>query len=80
MIMDRHDLTKGNILKQLITVSLPVMATSLMQMAYNLTDLFWLGRATPNEEINTGFIASAGIGGLFIWLSAAIMILVRIGT
>lgn len=80
MLNDRYNLTKGNILKQLITVSLPVMATSLMQMAYNLTDLFWLGRATPNAEVNTGFIASAGIGGLFTWLSAAIVVLVRIGT
>src|SRR5690554_2811467 len=80
MIKNKYNLTKGPILKQLITVSLPVMATSLMQMAYNITDLIWLGRATPNEDINTGFLASAGIGGLFTWLSAAIVILIKIGT
>lgn len=80
MLSNGYDLTKGNILKQLILVSLPVMLTSFVQMVYNLTDLFWLGRATPYEEINTGFIASAGIGGLFTWMGAALIILVRIGT
>lgn len=80
MFNEKYNLTKGNILAQLIKVSLPVMLTSLMQMAYNLTDLFWLGRATSDETINTGYIASAGFGGLFTWLAAAIIILVRIGT
>lgn len=80
MLTDKYNLTKGNILKQLILVSLPVVLTSFVEMAYNLTDLFWLGRATPNEEINTGFLASAGIGGLFTWLGAAIIVLIKIGT
>lgn len=80
MFNKKYNLTNGNILAQLIKVSLPVMLTSLMQMAYNLTDLFWLGRATSDDAVNTGYIASAGIGGLFTWLSAAIIILVRIGT
>ncbi len=80
MLKDKYNLTKGNIIIQLIFVSLPVMLTSLMQMAYNLTDLFWLGRATSDDTVNTGFIASAGIGGLFIWLGAALIFLVKIGT
>ncbi|NLG82986.1 MAG: hypothetical protein GX490_10870, partial [Bacilli bacterium] len=63
MFNEKYNLTNGNILAQLIKVSLPVMLTSLMQMAYNLTDLFWLGRATSDDAVNTGYIASAGIGG-----------------
>lgn len=80
MINDKYNLTRGDILPQLFKVSLPVMLTSFMQMAYNLTDLFWLGRATGNEDLNTGMIASAGFGGFFTWLGVAVFILVKIGT
>ncbi len=80
MINDKYNLTKGNILPQLFKVSLPVMLTSLMQMAYNLTDLFWLGNATPDKNVNNGYVASAGFGGFFIWLGAAVFLLVKIGT
>jgi len=80
MIDDKYNLTRGNILPQLFKVSLPVMATSFMQMAYNMTDLFWLGRATTNDDLNTGFIASAGFAGFYTWLGAAIFLLVKIGT
>ena len=71
---DKYILTEGNILRQLIFVSLPVMGTSLVQMAYNLTDLFWLGRVGDEA------VSSAGFGGYFIWLAAALVLLVRIGT
>lgn len=73
-MQDRYDLTKGNIFKQIILVSLPVMATSLVQMAYNLTDLFWLGRISDDA------VAAAGFGGFFIWLGNAVILLARIGT
>lgn len=69
-----YNLTKGPILKQLIMVSLPVMGTSFVQMFYNMTDLFWLG------QVNDNAISSAGFGGMFMWLGAAVFILVKIGT
>jgi putative MATE family efflux protein len=50
------------------------MGTSLVQMAYNLTDLFWLGRVSEDA------VASAGFAGFFAWLGAAVMLLIRIGT
>lgn len=71
---NRYDLTQGNILRQLLLVSLPVMGTSLVQMAYNLTDLFWLGR------YSTEAVSSAGFGGYFTWLGVAVILLARIGT
>ncbi|QVK18235.1 MATE family efflux transporter [Mycoplasmatota bacterium] len=80
MTNNKYNLTRGDILPQLLKVSLPVMLTSLMQMAYNLTDLLWLGRATTIKDINTGYIASAGFGGFFTWLGIAIVLLVKIGT
>lgn len=69
-----YNLTEGNILRQLLLVSLPVMGTSLVQMAYNLTDLMWLGR------VNGKAVASAGFAGFFTWLAAAFILLIRIGT
>ena len=40
----RKDLTEGSIVKGLISLSLPIMGTSFLQMAYNMTDMIWLGR------------------------------------
>jgi len=34
------NLTKGSILKKLLLVALPVLLTSISQIAYNLTDMF----------------------------------------
>lgn len=80
MINDKYNLTSGNILTQLFKVSLPVMATSFMQMAYNMTDLYWLGNATTDTDVNTGFVSAAGFAGFFTWLGAAFFVLVKIGT
>ncbi|MCL2566065.1 MAG: MATE family efflux transporter [Defluviitaleaceae bacterium] len=61
------DLTRGPILPKLVRLSLPIMATSFMQMAYNLTDMFWLSR------LSEGAVAAAGIGGQFLWLSMSMI-------
>lgn len=71
---DKYNLTSGPILAELIKVSLPVMATSFVQMAYNMIDLMWLGK------LSTAAVSSAGFGGFFIWLGAAVFLLVKIGT
>jgi len=69
----RYDLTEGPILNKLITLSLPIMATSLMQMAHNMTNMFWLGR------LGREYVAAAGLAGQFLWLSMAFMLMCRIG-
>ena len=35
-----NNLTQGNTYKQLIKLSLPIMETNLIQMSYNLMDIF----------------------------------------
>lgn len=70
-----YDLTKGDILKKLLLVAVPIMGTQLMQMAYNLTDMFWLGRM----ENSVAAVAASGLGGLFLWFSVAFMLVGRMG-
>lgn len=67
------DLTKGPIFQKLLTLSLPIMATSLLQTAHNLTNMFWLGR------LGDEYVAAAGIAGQFLWLSMAFTFMCRIG-
>ena len=59
----RTNLLKGNILKSLITMSLPIMATSFLQMAYNMTDMIWIGRVGSNS------VAAVGAAGMFVNLA-----------
>lgn len=75
MTANTYDLTQGNILKKLLLVALPIMGTQLMQMAYNLTDMFWLGRM-PNS---VSAVAAGGLGGMFLWLGMALMMIGRMG-
>ena len=52
------DLTQGNILKNLVKLSLPIMLSNFLQMFYNLTDAFWLGKLGDNAR---GAVSAAGI-------------------
>jgi len=44
------DLTRGNIFENLIKLSLPIMLSNFLQMFYNLTDTFWLGKLGENAR------------------------------
>ena len=70
---NKFDLTQGPILQRLITLSIPIMATSFMQMAFNLSDMFWLSR------LSVGSVAAAGTAGLLVWLSMAFIFIGRMG-
>lgn len=67
------DLTTGSIMKKLLFVAVPIMGTQLMQMLYNLVDMFWLGR------IGNGAVAASGTAGMYLWLSQAFMMVGRVG-
>ena len=41
------DLVNGPVLSSLTRLAVPIMATSLIQMAYNMTDMIWIG---PSPE------------------------------
>ena len=51
------DLTDGSIPKSLFFLSLPIVVTNLLQVAYNLADTFWLGRYSTEAlaAISLGF-------------------------
>jgi len=76
MASDSYDLTRGGILKKLLQVAVPIMGTQLMQMAYNLTDMFWLGRT----EHSVVAVAASGLAGMYLWLSMALMMFGRMGS
>ncbi|MFK5884014.1 MAG: MATE family efflux transporter [Candidatus Izemoplasma sp.] len=74
------DLTKGSIMKKLLIVAIPTLATSLVQMAYNLTDMFWVGKTEsigldPNETV-----AAIGTAGFYPWLGFGLILIAKIGT
>lgn len=69
----RIDLLNGGILTSLTRLALPIMATSFLQMAYNLTDMIWIGRMGSNP------VAAVGAASMYLWLSNALAILARMG-
>ncbi len=69
----RVNLLEGNILKSLVSVSLPIMATSLLQMAYNMTDMIWIGR------IGSDSVAAVGAAGMFVQLTTGLCSFSRVG-
>lgn len=72
--MDRRiDLTKGPIVGKLVALSLPIMGTSFIQMAYNMTDMIWIGRVGSNA------VAAVGTAGFFTWLAMAFIMISKIG-
>ncbi len=69
----RVNLLTEPILSTLIRLSLPLMGMSCIQMAYNLTDMFWIGR------LGAGAVASVGTGGLLIWLCTGLHTISQLG-
>lgn len=67
------DLVSGSILKSLIALSLPILGTSFIQMAYNMTDMIWIGR------IGSSAVAAVGTAGFFPWLGMALVFISKIG-
>jgi putative MATE family efflux protein len=72
-LKQHSDLTTGSIFQKLIFVALPIMGTQLMQMLYNLTNMFFLGRLSSEA------VAAAAASTMFIWLSNAMLLVGRMG-
>ena len=70
---ENYNLTEGGILRKLLLVAVPIMGTQLMAMAYNLTDLFWLG------QVGSEAVAAAGAAGMYLWLSFGFLLIGRMG-
>ncbi len=73
--MTRHiDLTQGPILSKIVQLSLPIIGTSFIQMAYNLTDVAWLGSIGPAT------VTAVTTAGFFLWLLMSIFHCTKSGT
>ena len=58
MAVKQHDFTQGNILKQLIAFSAPVMLTQLLQTSYQFVDSLWIGNLLGAEALGAVAISS----------------------
>ena len=67
-----RDFTTGSIPRQLTKLAFPLMATSFIQMAYNLIDLAWVGR------LGSESVAAVGAMGMLIWMVNAIALFSKI--
>lgn len=67
------DLLHEPILPALTRLALPIMATSLVQMAYNLTDMAWIG------HLGAGAVSAVGSASMFTWFSQGVSNLAKMG-
>lgn len=68
-----RDLTNGSVGRQLFSLAAPIMVTTLISLAYNLTDVAWLG------HWSTEGVAAVGAAGMVMWLFMAIASMIRVG-
>lgn len=67
------NLTSGPILRTLAELALPIMASSFLSTAYNITDMAWIGM------LGSKAVAGVGVGGMYVWLSQGFSSLTRMG-
>ena len=67
------ELTHGAIMPALAKLALPIMATAFVQMAYNLTDMAWIGFLGANS------VAAVGAAGMYTWLAQGVMNISKMG-
>lgn len=67
------DLTTGSIFSQILKLAIPIIATSFVQMAYNMTDMAWLGR------VGSETVSAVGIALYIVWLGSSLMFIPKIG-
>jgi Na+-driven multidrug efflux pump len=59
------DLTKGNIIVDLLIVAIPTLFSSLIQMAYNLTDMFWVAQVDRIGLVSEEAVSAIGTAGFY---------------
>ncbi len=65
--MQTKDLTKGSIGKELFFLALPLMLANLVNIAYNMIDMFFIGQS--GEEA----LSAVGTAGLYLWLASSVV-------
>lgn len=74
MKLKKLDLTDGPILQKLIKLTMPLMATALIQMTYNFTDMIWVGKLGKDA------VAAVGVSSFFVWIAGEFAIISKVGT
>ena len=67
------NLLEGSISRGLLRLSLPLMASSLIGIAYTITDAMWLGR------LSTQAVSSVGTTHFYVWMLQAIALIASVG-
>lgn len=70
----KEDLLNGNILKTILFLSAPMMAQGVLNTAYNLADMVWLGKLSADA------VTAAGMAGMFTWFAFGVVVINRTGT
>lgn len=68
-----NSLTKGPIVKTILRLAIPIMASSFLGTLYNLCDMAWVG------TLGAKTVAGVGAGGMYLWLSSGLATLPRMG-
>ncbi len=66
-------LTEGPILRSLVALAMPIMASSFLNTVYSITDMAWIGM------LGSKAVAGVGVGGMYVWLSQGLSSLARMG-
>ena len=72
--MKKVNLTEGKVFKVIFALAIPIMGGSLLQFAYNMVDMLWVG------GLGSDAVASIGSASFLIGLGYSINALVVIGT
>lgn len=67
------DLTEGRVGILLAKMALPLMAGSLIEVAYSVTDMYWVSRLGDRA------VAAVGTGGLILWFFTGFLEIIAVG-
>ncbi len=73
MKQQNRTLTEGPIIRTLLALAIPIMASSFLATAYNIMDMAWVG------TLGAKAVAGVGVGGMYMWLSGGLSTLSRMG-
>lgn len=74
------NVTEGPILKKLLLLAFPILLTTLSQIAYNLTDIFWIGRVDVIGMNETNAVSAIGTVSYLTWFAFGLILIAKIGT
>ena len=70
----KSTLLEGNITRNIITLSLPIMAANIIANAYNIIDMIFVGRLGPSA------VAAVSLGGILMSFTWTVLLGLSIGT